>query len=197
MSIMSDSGSSESWFSPLRGLVMFVVAGVAAAGIWFGYSALVGAEPTAAPRCYWADQAYVPQNQTMPLMGAPDRNGVPNNRRRMGNAEIEKVLAAEQVCKPGACTPEAAKDYRSAFFRYFEPRLQHTRELDMAYGDRGLRLARAIYSDALDQQLEQALRERYQAKAFRINNSRQNRDAMAILILKGGSALRSCRKNDL
>jgi hypothetical protein len=67
----------------------------------------------------------------------------------------------------------------------------------MAYGDNGLRLARTIYSDALDLQLEKGLRERYQAKAFRINDSRQNRDAMAILVFKGGAALRSCRKSDL
>ncbi|MEA2978497.1 MAG: hypothetical protein QOF91_2868 [Alphaproteobacteria bacterium] len=190
---------SSGGFSPLRGLLMFVGAGVVAAGSWFGLGSMRNwaTEPTSAPNCYWADEAYVPQNQTMPLMGAPDRNGVPNNRRRMGTSDIEKVLAAEKVCTPGACTQDAAKAYRSAFFWYIEPRLQHIRQLDMAYGDNGLRLARTIYSDALDLQLEKGLRERYQAKAFRINDSRQNRDAMAILIFKGGSALRSCRRADL
>jgi len=38
---------------------------------------------------------------------------------------------------------------------------------------------------------------RYKAKAFRIKDSRQNRDAMAILLFKGRQALRSCRKSDL
>lgn len=130
-------------------------------------------------------------------MGAPDRNGVPNNRRRMGNHYIEAVLAAEKSCKPGACTSDAAKAYRSALFWYVEPRLQHTRQLEMSYGDNGLRLARTIYSDAVDLQIEKGLRKRYQARAFRINDSRQNRDAMAILIFKGGAARRSCRKSDL
>jgi hypothetical protein len=63
----------------------------------------------------------------------------------------------------------------------------------MAYGDNGLRLARQIYSESID------LRERYQPKLFRINGSRQNRDAMAILVLQGWrcAALRSCRRSDL
>jgi hypothetical protein len=198
MSVVSDGGSSAS-FSPLRGLLLFLGAGGVAAACWFGYGSLKNraTEPTTAPNCYGADEAYVPQNQTMPLMGAPDRNGVPNNRRRMGTSEAEKVFAAEKVCKPGACDPEALKAYKSAFFWYIQPRLQHIRQLDMLYGDNGLRLARTIYSDAVDLQIEKGLRDRYQAKAFRITDSREDRDAMAILIFKGGVALRSCRKSDL
>jgi hypothetical protein len=198
MAITIGGGSSES-FSPLRGLVMFVGAGIVAAGSWFGWGSVRNwaTEPTTAPNCYWADEAYVPQNQTMPLIGTPDRNGVPNNRRRVGNHDIEKIFAAEKVCKPGACTQAAAKEYRSAFFWYIESRLQHIQQLDMLYGDNGLRLARTIYSDAVDLQVEKGLQERYKAKAFRINDSRQNRDAMAILVFKGGAALRSCRKSDL
>jgi len=198
MSVVSDSGPSVG-FSPRRGLLLFLGAGVVAAGCWFGYGWLANfaAEPTSAPNCYWADQAYVPQNKTMPLIGALDRNGVPNNRRRMGPSEVEKVFAAEMACRPGACTADAFNTYQSAFFGYFEPRLQHIRQLDMLYGDNGLRLARTIYAEVVDQQIEKGFRERYQAQAFRISDSRQNRDAMAILIFKGGSALRSCRKSDL
>ena len=117
----------------------------------------------------------------MPLPGAPDRNGVPNIRRRMSKSAIDKVLTAEKYCTPIACSQEAAKDYRSAFFWYIEPRLKHIRQLDMAYGDNGLRLARTIYSDPIDKQLEQGLRERYQAKTFRINDARQNRDVVVQL----------------
>jgi hypothetical protein len=198
MSIASDTGSSKS-FSLLRWLLLFAGAGVVAAGCWFGYGFLnkPAPEPTTAPNCYGAEEAYVPQNKTMPLMGAPDRNGVPNNRRRMGPSEVEKVFAAEMACKLGACTADAFNTYKSAFFGYIEPRLQHIRQLDMLYGDNGLRLARTIYGEAVDQQIEKGLRDRYQAGAFRINDSKQNRDAMAILIFKGSSALRSCRKSDL
>ena len=76
-----------------------MVAGVLAAGCWWGFGSLVnwGTEPTKAPNCYWADEAYVPGSQTMPLAGAPDRNGVPNNRRRMGQSDIDKILEAEKV----------------------------------------------------------------------------------------------------
>ena len=195
--VVSDPGAPAR-FSPWRWLLLLLGAGVVAAGCWFGYGWLVSpaAEPTNAPNCYWADQPYVPQNKTMPLIGAPDRNGVPNNRRRMGPSEIEKVFAAEMACKPGACTADASNAYQSAFFGYFEPRLQHIRQLDMLYGDNGLRLARTIYAEVVDQQIEKGYRERYQAKAFRINDSKQNRDAMAILIFKGAAALRSCRKSD-
>ena len=197
MSVVSDSVSAAV-FSPLRGLLLFLGAGVVAAGCWFGYGSLKNraTEPTTAPNCYGPEEAYVPQNQTMPLAGAPDRNGVPNNRRRMGPSEVEKVFAAEMACKPGACTADTFNAYRSAFFGYIEPRLQHIRQLDMLYGDNGLRLARTIYAEVVDQQIEKGYRERYQAKAFRINDSKQNRDAMAILIFKGSSALRSCRKSD-
>ena len=107
------------------------------------------------------------------------------------------IASSDFQCKPGSCTQTAAKEYRSAFFWYIVPRLQHIRDLDMLYGDNGLRLARTIYSDSLDVRLEQGYRERYQAKAFRINDSRENRDAMAMLIFKGGAALRSCRRSDL
>ncbi len=197
MSVANQTLSSSG--SPLlRGLMLFAGAAVLAAGAWWGYGSLVnwGTEPSAAPKCYWADQAYVPANESMPLVGAPDQNGVPNNRRRMDSSVTDKVLEAEKACQPGACTPQAAKAYRSAFFWYIEPRLQHTRQLDRIYGDNGLRLARTIYSEPIDRRLEEGLRERYRAKAFRINGSRQNRDAMAILIFNGGAALRSCRKSD-
>jgi hypothetical protein len=198
MSITTGNDSTDG-VSPLRGLAFFIGAGVVAAGCWWGSASVKNwaTEPSEAPKCYWADEAYVPQNQTMPLIGAPDRNGVPNNRRRMGPDAIENIMAAEKACKPGACPAEAAKAYKSAFFWYIEPRLQHIRQLDMSYGGNGLRLARTIYSEAVDAQLEKGLRERYLAKAFRINDSRQNRDAMAILVFKGGQALRSCRKSDL
>jgi len=198
MSIANPTHSSGG-FPVLRGFMFFVVAAVLTAGAWWGYGSLANwaTEPTSAPKCYWADSAYVPANETMPLVGAPDKNGVPNNRRRIEASAIDRVLAAEKQCKPGACTSQAAKEYRSAFFWYIEPRLQHTRQLDRMYGDNGLRLARNIYSEPIDRRLEDGLRERYKAKAFRINGSRQNRDATAILIFKGGAALRPCRKSDL
>jgi hypothetical protein len=198
MAMVAQTGGSGG-SSVLRGLGLFLIAGVVAAGSFWGYGSIANwaTEPTEAPKCYWSDEAYVPRNETMPLAGAPDRNGVPNNRRRMGQSEIDKVLAAEKACRPGACPAAALKEYKSAFFWYIEPRLQHIRSLDMAFGDNGLRLARTIYSEPIDLRLEKALRERYQAKLFRINDSRQNRDAMAILIFKGGAALRSCRRSDL
>lgn len=166
-----------------------------AAGVWWGVRSLIdwSTEPTKAPSCYWADEAYAPGQQTMPLAGAHS-SGRPNNHRRMSASDTDKVLATEKVCKPGACTAAALFAYKSAFFWYLEPRLQHIRQLDMNYGDAGLRLARTLYSEPIDRRLEQGLRERYQAKAFRINDSRQNRDALAILIFKGGEALRPCRK---
>ena len=63
-----------------------MIAGTLAAGGFWGYGSLVNrlTEPTEAPKCYWPEEAYVPRNEAMPLVGAPDRNGVPNNRRRMG-----------------------------------------------------------------------------------------------------------------
>ena len=48
-----------------------------------------------------------------------------------------------------------------------------------------------------DQAIEKGLRERYRAKLFRINDSRQNREVKSILIFKGGEAMRPCRKADV
>ena len=191
--------SASGGTSLVRGLGLFMIAGTLAAGGFWGYGSLINrlTEPTEAPKCYWPKESYVPRNETMPLVGAPDRNGVPNNRRRMGKSDTDKVLAAEKACKPRACSSAALSEYKSALFWYVEPRLQHIRQLDMAYGDNGLRLARSIYAEPIDLLLEKGLRERYQASVFRINDSRQNRDAMAILIFKGGAALRSCRRSDL
>jgi hypothetical protein len=42
-----------------------------------------------------------------------------------------------------------------------------------------------------------AMSERYRAGIFRINDFRQNRDAIAILVRKGGAALRPCRRADI
>jgi hypothetical protein len=104
----------------LRGFGLFVVAGVLVAGSWWGFGSFKNrlTEPTQGPECCWPDESYVPRNEAMPLVGAPDRNGVPNNRRRVGQHESDKVLATEKACKPGACPSAALKEYKSAFFWY-------------------------------------------------------------------------------
>lgn len=198
MTYIDHRGASGSG-SALRGLIGAAVLICVVVGGWWGAAPLIdrATEPGLAPKCYWPDEAYVPRNEAIPLVGTPDRNGVPNNRRRVGPYDTDKVLAAERACRPDACSSQALKEYKSALFWYLEPRLQHIRQLDMAYGDNGLRLARSIYSKSIDRQIENGVRERYRAKVFRINNSRQNRDAMAILIFQGGAALRSCRSADL
>jgi hypothetical protein len=76
-------------------------------------------------------------------------------------------------------------------------RMQHTRQLDREYGQLGLRRAADIYSEPVDARIENGLRERYRAGMFRINDFRQNKDAIAILVLKGGAALRPCRRADI
>jgi hypothetical protein len=197
MSIVS-KGQPSHFFSGGRAVVAgLIIAAVVTLGGWATASLRNRfTEPTKAPACYWADEAYVPGNQSMPLIGTPDHNGIPNNRRRDSEFVIDSLKAAERVCLPTACTPEAAKKYQSAFFFYLESRLRHMRLLDKEYGDNGLRLAVQIYSQPIDAQFEQGWRDRYQAKLFHINDSRQNRDANAILLFKGGQALRPCRKGN-
>jgi len=44
--------------------------------------------------------------------------------------------------------------------------------------------------------VEQGLRERYAAGVFRINDFRSHRAAFAMIVLKGGDALRPCRVDE-
>jgi hypothetical protein len=157
-------------------------------------------EPTQAPACYWPDVAdYTPRNDTMPLRGAKERDGFSPDQRRDA-PYVDQLKQAETVCTPASCGGEALKTYRSALYWYLSTRLRDTRRLDSRYGDPGLRRARENYDTPADRQIEEALRVRYRAGVFRINDFRPNRDgnreAIAILVLKGGAALRPCRKAD-
>ena len=149
-------------------------------------------DPTEAPACYWADQAnYTPGNAALTLRGDPK-----TDRRNDKHAPPETVLEAEAACKVGACTSEGSKTYRSTITSYLSDRLRHTRELDRTYGQAGVRRAAEIYSEPLDERIEKGLRERYRAGVFRIKDFRENADAIAMLVFKGGAALRPCSKAD-
>ena len=50
-----------------------------------------------------------------------------------------------------------------------------------------------LFGGKADLDIEQGLRERYNAGIFRIKDFRQNQDAIAILMMAGGKALRPCR----
>lgn len=170
-----------------------------AIGIW-GYDRVwnrLTPDSIEPPVCYGADNAYVPGNEVIPLRGAPGERGTPSIDRRHDLTYHERLKQAEEVCKPASCDRAAWETYRSALFWYLSARLQHTRKLDMNYGQPGLRRAQEIYSTPDDLRFERALRERYAAKAFLIKDFTQNRDAVAILVLKGAAGLRPCRKADL
>jgi hypothetical protein len=101
---------------------------------------------------------------------------------------------ASRACTPQSCPREAWGQYRSALFWYLEPRLQHTSRLYLGFGEDGVIRAREIYREPLDLKIEEGLRERYAAGFFRFNDFRQQREAVTILVLKGGAALRPCTK---
>jgi hypothetical protein len=79
---------------------------------------------------------------------------------------------------------------------YLFYRLQQTSQLYRNYGDAGLARARQIYREPIDVRVEQGLRERYAAGVFRINDFRSHRAAFAMIVLKGGDALRPCRVDE-
>ena len=149
-------------------------------------------EPTAAPACY-GEARHPAGTQTIPARGAHDRSGHSIDDRVPG-FDLDRLTLAQRVCTPSACVREEWKAYRSAMFWYVSSRLQHTSRLDREYGDEGLARAREIYGSALDRQIEEGLRARYRAKVFRLNDFTQNHDAMTILVLRGGDALRPCRR---
>jgi hypothetical protein len=151
-------------------------------------------EPTEAPPCY-GEARHDPGTEPIPARGARDSSGHSIDDRRPG-FDIDRLTLAQRVCKPSSCGREEWKEYRSAIFWYVSARMMHTSRLDREYGDDGLARAREIYSTALDRQVEEGLRARYRAKLFRLNDFRQDHDAMTILVLKDGDGLRPCRKAD-
>jgi hypothetical protein len=164
----------------------------------YGWFTQRGASETRAPICYWADEAnYTPRNDPIPLRGAPGYRGERSADQRNDQTSEEKLTEAENACKIGACPREGFATYRSAIFWYLSPRLQHTRRLDQAHGQVGLRRASEIYNEPFDRRVEQGLRDRHKAGVFRFKDFTQNREAVAILVLKGGQALRPCRKGDV
>jgi hypothetical protein len=187
----------DHFFTRGRAVIMGLAVGVTVAAGLLGYGWVHRrvTEPAQPPDCYWPRLAnYTPGNDSLPLRGARERDGfVPHQRDQRG---VEDIKQAEAVCKPEGCTGEAWKAYRSALFWYLAERQRRTRQLDERYGDAGLRLAGEIYDTAADRQVELGLRVRYRAGVFRINDFRPgrdgNREAIAILVLKGGAALRPC-----
>lgn len=190
---------SESALSPGRAAAAgLTVAVVVVGGIW-GFNSLrerVTPDPTTAPLCYGREEAYVPKNEVIPLRGARQR-GEASIDARYEQGQVERILELEKECRVDACSPESLGRYRSAVFWYLSGRLRHTRKLDRDYGSAGLRRAQQIYGEAADIKIERGLRDRYNARMFRINDFRQNRDAITILVLKGGAALRPCHIDDL
>jgi hypothetical protein len=151
-------------------------------------------EPTGAPPCY-GEPRNEPGTQMIPARGARDRNGRSIDDRPP-TFDLDRLTLAQRVCTPSSCGREQWKAYRSAMFWYVSARLQHMSRLYREYGEAGLERAREIYGGALDRQIEEGLRARYRAKIFRLNDFTQDHDAMTILVLNGGDALRPCRRVD-
>jgi hypothetical protein len=149
-------------------------------------------EPTEAAACFEPyDATYTPGNAPLPPRGTSETDD-----RRNANY-IVQVKDAERVCKPGSCDAAAYRNYSSALFWYLSDRMRHMRRLDMNYGEAGIARAQQLYRTADDLAIEQGLRDRYRAKLFRINDSRQHREVKSILIFRGGEAMRPCRKGDV
>lgn len=175
-----------------------------AAGLLIGALGLVGlnayaavkryvTEPKIAPACYGKN--HVAGTLSIPGRGLLDRHGLPFEDRE-ASVKANDILAALSACTPQSCPRDERKKYRSAMYRYFYARLQHTSQLYRTYGDDGLARARQIYREPIDLKVEQGLRERYAAGVFRVNDFRQSQAAIAILVLSGSGALRPCRKGE-
>ena len=183
-----------------RGMALVVSVAVVTAFailIFNGIRQYFASDPAVAPICYGPEQAYTPRNEVIPLRGAPGERGGESIDLRRDKLYIEQVDQAEQECRVQACGDKQMRRYRSAIFWYLSGRLAHTRRLDREYGQVGLRRAREIYGEAADTRIERGLRERYRARVFRINDFTQYGDAVAIIVLAGGAALRPCRKGDI
>ena len=179
-----------------------------ATGLFIGGAAIIAlniyakiknstSEPTTAPACY--GDGVRPQNNILPPRGDRLRNGGSYDDRpdNMDSHRYlkERLALASRSCSPQSCPKQALSAYRDAMFWYLSPRLQHTSRLYLGFGEPGLIRAHQIYREPLDRRIEEGLRERYAAGLFRFNDFHQQRDAVAILVLKGADVLRPCKKD--
>jgi hypothetical protein len=151
-------------------------------------------EPKTAPACYGTQQ--VAGKQVIPNRGTRDRNGHSVDDR-LASLNVDQITLAQRICTAQSCPSQAWKEYRSAMFWYLSSRLQHMSNLYRAYGDAGLTRAREIYREPFDQNVVEGLRQRFAAGVFRLNDFRQNRAAVTILVLRGSEALRPCGAGDV
>lgn len=150
-------------------------------------------EPRKAPICY-GDILTAGQDH-VPSFGSIEAKAV-DERPAASSKQTEQLSRAMEACSTQSCPAKAWNDYRSAIFWYLTPRLQHMSRLYLGYGDAGLIRARRIYQEPLDRKIEQGLKERYAAGTFRINDFRQNREAVAMVVLGSAEALRPCSVKD-
>jgi hypothetical protein len=195
MSFSLANGFSDGALTPTRALAAgLFIGGAVIIGLWtYGsVSHWLTRDPTIAPACYGADRT----NHTAGTKPTPRNPANPDERlwwSERGGAYLERMVAAGFVCTAMSCDRKAWEQYRSALFWYVSERMRRTRQLDAAYGDRGLERAQVLFGGKVDLDIERGLRERYNAGIFRIKDIRQNRDAVAILVLAGGERLRPCR----
>lgn len=195
MSFSLANGFSDRALTPARAMVAgLFIGGAAIVGLWtYGsISHWVKRDPTVAPACYGADRV-----NHMAGTKPPPRNPANRDERLWwnprGETYVERMIAAGYVCTAKSCDRKAWEQYRSALFWYISERMQRTRQLDSNYGDKGLERARVLFGGKVDLDIEQGLRDRYNAGIFRIKDLRQNQDAIAIVLMAGGRGLRPCR----
>jgi hypothetical protein len=196
MSFSLAKGFSDSALTPTRALMAgLLIGGTAVVGMWtYGLLARwLERDPTAAPACYGAERT------TPHSAGTKAPPGNPADRKEAlwwsprGEQYVDRVVAAAFVCTAKSCDRKAWEQYRSALFWYLSERMRRTRQLDAVHGDKGLERARLLFGGKMDLDIENGLRERYNAGTFRIKDLSQNRDAVTILLISGGRAFRPCR----
>lgn len=176
-----------------------IAVGLAAAGVTMvGFDVFARfekyrSEPSVAPACY--GRPLVGGKQVISPRGSRDAAGYLIDDRS-SSIDTDKITLALRVCTPQSCPSGALKEYRSAMSWYLFYRTQQTTQLYRNYGDAGLARARQIYREPIDMQIEKGVRERYAAGIFRVNDFRDLRAALAIIVLKGGDALRPCRADE-
>lgn len=153
-------------------------------------------EPTRAPLCYKAHNGkHVAGTKPIPRRGerSPARASVDDPP---ASYKPHEVVFAQTICTVDACSRAAWETYRSEISRYVSARTRHITRLDRMFGDAGLQRAHNIYATAENNSIERHLSDLYVAGVFRINDFRDRRDAITLLIFKSGAALRPCRTTD-
>ena len=170
------------------GPIAVMLIGTMLSSITGGLASLLPADESA-PACHLSNRDPI----------GPPRKDFNFNDSRIGEMEaarskaVEKFQTAAESCRPGACSSAARQEFRKAARIYIDARARAQEMMLSWYGDDGLRPATITYSENVDDLIVTAIRDRYAAGLFDLDNLRGIEAATRMLLFRPIAEFTPCR----